>query len=462
MSDASPSRPRASILVVDDDAALADQLRWALAADHDVRVVNDAPAALAALKRAPPDLLLLDLCLPPRNTPEEGFDILRAARRSSSDPIIVVMSALEEREAAVRAVGEGAYDFFSKPFDLPSLRLVVRRALDRRTLERENQLLRAQLREFTPVEGLTGSSAALARLTDFIRRVADSSVTVYLEGESGAGKEVVARAIHRAGPRRDAPFVAVHCAALPETLLESELFGHEKGAFTGADEVRIGRFEAAAGGTLFLDEVGCLSSQTQVKLLRVLEERVVERLGAAGPRAVDFRLIVATNEDLEKKVQSGGFRDDLFFRIHVCPFRLPALRERREDIPALTNQFLRAAAERRGGAPRRLSAAAQAVLAARPWPGNVRELKNLLESVDLLVDKPVIDVADLPGVAGPGVHRLLLDRARAVGLKQAIEESEREALTEAIRQAAGAKAQAARELGLNPSQMKYLVQKHGL
>ncbi len=454
--------PRPSILVVEDDAELAEQLRWGLRGDQTVRVARDAARALAAVRRRPPDLLLLDLCLPPSQTSEEGFRVLRQVRATHPDVPVVVMSGLEGRDAAIQAVGEGAYDFFAKPFDLDTLRIVVKRAFERRALERENRRLREQLHGTLPIEGLACASPAMQRVADLVRRVADSCVTVFLEGESGVGKEVVARAIHAAGGRRDRSFVAVHCAALPETLLESELFGHEKGAFTGATAARPGRFEAAHTGTLFLDEVGTLPPATQVKLLRSVETRTVERLGARAPREVDFRLIVATNENLEEKVQRGEFREDLFFRIHVLPIRVPPLRERAEDIPLLAELFLKQAGDGLGVPPKRLTHAARLALAQRAWPGNARQLRNLMQSLALLVDGDTIDVGDLPEAIPLANGATLLERARAVGLKQALEDCEKELLQEAIRSAQGSKARAARELGIQPSQMKYLVQKYGL
>ena len=465
---------RPSVLVVDDDVHLAEQLRWALKDDHQVTVANDRVRGLAALAEVKPDLVLVDLCLPPGNVPDEGFRILNAARAAGRGTMVIVMSGLEEREAALRAVAEGAYDFFQKPFDLPTLRVVVDRALERQALEKENRRLREELRDRFHVDGIIGVSAPMQRVFDAVRRVADSPVTVCLTGESGTGKEVVARAIHYSGGRRDAPFVAVHCAALPETLLEAELFGHEKGAFTGAVTTRVGRFEAADGGTLFLDEIACLSLPTQMKLLRVLEERTVERLGSNRSRPVDIRLIAATNEDLEAKVRRGEFREDLFFRINVFPILIPPLRERREDIPLLAEHFLRRASEARGAAPKRFGAGVKEALAERTWRGNVRELLNLVETVALLSDGETIEFANLPpaavagrspGSASPppgGGGSVAGGDGAPVELKAALHAYERRLLVEAIERSRGVKAQAARELGLDPSQMKYLVRKHGL
>jgi len=462
---------RPSLLIVDDDVHLADQLRWALKDDHQVTVANDRVRGLAALAEVKPDLVLVDLCLPPDNVPDEGFRILNAARAAGRGTMVIMMSGLEEREAALRAVAEGAYDFFQKPFDIPTLRVVVGRALERQALEKENRRLREELRDRFHVDGIIGVGPAMQRVFDAIRRVADSPVTVCLTGESGTGKEVVARAIHYSGARREAPFVAVHCAALPESLLEAELFGHEKGAFTGAVTTRLGRFEAADGGTLFLDEIATLSAATQMKLLRVLEERTVERLGSNRARPVDIRLIAATNEDLEAKVRRGEFREDLFFRINVFPILLPPLRERREDIPLLAEHFLRRAGEARGASPRRFGAGVKEALAARNWRGNVRELLNLVETLALLSDGETIEIGNLPpgsasGGSADGAARTTDAPGGLAGapgdLKAALQAYERRLLVEAIERCRGVKAQAARELGLDPSQMKYLVRKHAL
>ncbi len=449
-------RDRPLLLVVEDDPRLAQQFHWALRQSYGLEGVGDRPAALEALERFRPDLVLLDLCLPPGNVPEEGFRILDAARATGAT--VVVMSGLEERQAALRAIDRGAYDFFQKPFDIDALRVVLARAVERRTIEAENRRLRDQLRERFQLEGMVGVSAPIRAVTTAVQRVADTGVTVILEGESGTGKELVARAIHYHSARRDGPFVALHCAALPESLLESELFGHEKGSFTGATATRIGRFEAASGGTLFLDEVGCLAPATQTKLLRVLEQRTVERIGSNRALPVDIRLVAATNDDLGAKVRRNEFREDLYFRIRVFPIRLPPLRERPEDVPLLAEHFLKLAAEARGAAPKALSAEAAEALRARAWPGNVRELRNVVDTLSVLTDGDTIALADIERVAAPGED----GGAGAVGFKAAIEAYERKVLVDAIQRARGVKARAARDLGLDASQMKYLTRKHGL
>ena len=426
---------RASLLVVEDDRLHADQLRWALGDDYSLRFAADRDAGLHALTESAPDLVLLDLCMPPEMTPEAGFAVLRAARTQHPDTMVIVMSALEEREPALRAIEEGAYDFFSKPIDVPTLRVVLARALERHGLARENRQLRQALERRFQVEGILGASPAMVRVFEAIRRVADSAITVTIEGESGTGKELVARAIHFASARRGGPFLAVHCAALPESLVESELFGHEKGAFTGADAPRIGRFEAARGGTLFLDEIATLPLPVQVKLLRVLEERVVVPLGSNEPRPIDIRLVVATNENLEAKVARREFRQDLLFRVRGFPIALPPLRERREDIPLLAEHFLRAAAERGGRAVKHLDAAARRALMSRRWPGNVRELLHVMENLTLTVDGDTIGPDDLP--PAPEALPPLDPGTDPTDFKAAVQRFERQLLEQAIAREGG-------------------------
>lgn len=453
---------RPSILIVEDDIQLAEQLRWSLKEEYSVRLAHEGDSALRQIKRFRPDVILLDLCIPPENTLEGGFRVLRAARRREFVAAVVVTSAIEEREAAIRAVAEGAYDFFSKPVDLAALRVVVARALERQALEAENRRLREQVQERYSIDGIVGVSPAMHTMLASVKKIMDSSVTVLLLGESGTGKDVIARAIHHNGARREGPFIPVHCGAFPETLLEAELFGHEKGAFTGASGARIGRFEAAHGGTLFLDEIGCLSPTTQMKLLRVLEARTVERLGSNKSRTVDIRLIAATNEDLEAKVASREFREDLYFRLKVYPIRMPPLRERRQDIPMLAEHFLKLIHEERGGPLRRLSPEAKRALASREWPGNVRELLNAVEAVAYTAEEEVIEPSDFPEARTARLSLPDLERAREVGFKAAVDEFEKDLLLEAIESAGGVKNRAARDLGLAPSQMKYLSRKHGL
>jgi len=451
---------RPSILIVEDDAQLAGQLKWALAKEYKVAHAGSRDSAIQSLRSGAPDLVLLDLCLPPGNVPDEGFRVLEEAKAKKLT--VVVMSALEEREPALRAIERGAYDFFVKPVDMHALRIVIHRALERQALERENRMLRERLRKGFKPGGLVGNSAAMREVYDAIHRVADSPLTVTIRGESGTGKSLVARAIHEAGVRSEKPFVPVHCAALPETLLEAELFGHEKGAFTGASHVRVGRFEAASGGTLFLDELGCLDQTIQIKLLRVLEERSVERLGANRSKPVDVRLIVATNENLEEKVRRRELREDFFFRVMVFPILVPPLRDRIEDVPLLAEHFLTELCEARGAPVKRLSEDARVELISHDWPGNVRELRNLIETAALVCDGETIGAEHLKRIPFRGRAEQARAGINGEGFKAAVEAYERQVLEEAIRAAGGVKAKAARALELDPGQMKYLVRKYDL
>jgi DNA-binding NtrC family response regulator len=451
---------RSRVLLVEDDPHLAEQFRWGLKDNFALVCAADGPAAKDALRVESPDLVLLDLCLPPSNEPEEGFGVLAEANKLGIP--VVVMSALEERTAALKAIDNGAYDFFAKPLDLAALRIVIGRALERQSLRQENRSLRRQLHETFQPGGIIGTSPPIMEVFESIRRVADSPVTVILQGESGTGKGLVARALHYNSLRSEGPFMAVHCAALPETLLEAELFGHVKGAFTGADCDRVGRFEAASGGTLFLDEISCLPPATQIKLLRVLEERSVERLGSNESRAFDVRLVVATNEDLEAKVERGEFREDFYFRIKVFPILLPPLRERGGDIALLADHFLSRICADRGLRTVRLTDAAREELARAPWPGNVRQLLNVVETMALLVQGEEIDRGDVRRAIPESDNGRSACADHSLTFKDAVASFERELLTDAIRKADGIKARAARRLGLDPSQMKYLSRKYQL
>jgi DNA-binding NtrC family response regulator len=456
------------VLLVEDDALLREQVRYGLGAQFDIAEADSPDSALAAMAERPADVILLDLKLRPQGNTEDGFGVLREVRRRMSDAVVIVLTGNREHEVRLRAIEEGAYDCFGKPYDLRELRLVVERSLERLDLERENRALRSQMVQQASFQNLIGCSQVMLRVFDTIRRIADHPATVLLLGESGTGKELVARAIHFQSGRRDRPFVPVHCSALPETLIETELFGHEKGAFTGAVAAREGRFERAHSGTLFLDEVSTLNPNVQTKLLRVLEEKEFERVGGRKPLQVDVRLIAASNEDLEGLVAQGRFREDLFFRLNVLPLRLPPLRERREDIPLLASHFLRQHCEQSRQPPRTFSPEAMERLLVYPWKGNVRELENLIQRVVLLADGTTINTEHLPphltGALPPAGANGLLSLAPLNGLTltQAVETYERELLRAALNRSHGVKTKAAQTLGLTKEQMKYLCRKHNL
>jgi len=450
------------ILVVEDDAFLLDQLGWALKGKFSMASARDAVEARAHLDAAP-DLYLFDLRLPPSNTVEEGFGLLREARRRDPDATVIVMSGETDRKEAQRAIELGAFDFFRKPVDASELLIILQRALERRRLLVENRALRINAAPAGVFDRLVGQSPPMRRLFEDIRRVAPTDATVLIVGESGTGKELVAHAIHDGSARAHRAFVAVNAAALPESLAESELFGHEKGAFTGAVSSRPGRFELASGGTLFLDEVGTLSAGIQAKLLRAIESREIERVGGRRTIPVDLRLISATNEDLESRVAQGTFREDLFYRINTVPLRIPPLRERLEDLGPLTDHFLKKLAARHGRPVRRLAPPALERLRRYSWRGNVRELEHVIEMLVLFSDTDEIGEDDLPRAlrVSPAEPPAAAGGA-SLSFARAVEGFERKLLTDAIAQAGGIKAEAARRLGLDANQIKYLCRKYGL
>jgi DNA-binding NtrC family response regulator len=448
------------ILIVEDDPFLLEQLGWALKGKFAVSSARDATQG-RALCEAQPDLYLFDMRLPPSGQVEEGLELLRHVRRRDPDATVVMMSGEGERRDALKAIALGAFDFFQKPIDTAELLVILERALERRRLLVENRELREAAREPAAADRLVGQSSSMRRLFRDVERVGASEATVLLVGESGTGKELVAHSIHAASPRRDRPFVAVNASAMPESLAEAELFGHEKGAFTGAVASRPGRFELARGGTLFLDEVGTLSAAVQAKLLRVLESREVERVGGSRTIPVDFRLVSATNEDLEARVAAGTFREDLFYRINTVAIPIPPLRERAGDIPLLADHFLQVFGARAGTPGKRLSKAALERLEAHPWRGNVRELQHAIEALVLFSDEEEIGEEDLPR-ALRSTRALPGPEAPAESFAAAVAAYERRLLSEAIAAAGGVKAEAARRLKLDANQIKYLCRKYDL
>ncbi len=453
------NRPLGRLLVVEDDPILLDQLTWALKGSFDVISASDADAG-RALFNSELDLFLFDLRLPPSGRVEEGFALLQEARRRNPDATVVVMSGEADRSAALHAIELGAFDFFRKPLDPAEVKIILKRALERRRLVVENQELREQARDQKSFDRLIGESPEMKRLFREIEQVAPSDATVMIQGESGTGKELVAHSIHERSPRAARAFVAINASGFPDTLAESELFGHERGAFTGAVTSRPGRFELAHGGTLFLDEIGTLSPAVQAKLLRVLETRELERVGGRRTVPVDFRLVTATNEDLEARVASGAFREDLFYRINTVPIRIPPLRDRGRDLQLLAEHFLARFSAKHGRGQKTLSPSALEKLQRHPWKGNVRELEHVIEMLVLFSESDAIEEEDLPRVfrsepARPG-------NEPSVRFSDAVREHQRRLLADAIERAGGVKAEAARQLGLDANQIKYLCRKHGL
>jgi two-component system, NtrC family, response regulator PilR len=453
-----------SILVVDDEQSMRELLEILLGkAGHEVTSVADAAGALARLAGAAFDLVITDL----RLGRGSGLDVLKAVKAASPATEVVVVTAFATTETAIQAMKAGAYDYVLKPFKVEELKLVVEKALEHRALLAENRALRHRVGEHRPGgEAILGASPAIGEVRELVEKVAPTRTTVLVMGESGTGKEVVARAIHDKGPRHDQPFVAINCGAIPEGLIESELFGHEKGSFTGAALQKQGLFEVAGSGTLFLDEVAELPQVLQVKLLRALQERKIRRVGGSADLAVAARIIAATNRDLSEEVKAGRFREDLYYRLNVIQVKMPPLRERREDLPLFLDHFLdRFAAEL--GRPRpAVSPEAQRLLLAYGYPGNVRELANVLERAVTLCDGGVIEAASLPpAVRGaaplpPGAGASV--PPEGLDLQAHLDAIERAILEEALGRTRGVKTEAARLLSLTFRSLRYRLAKFGI
>ncbi len=449
------------VLVVDDEPGVRESLRMLLRDECELVPTGSVDEALRALQSNPPDLVLLDLGLPGRS----GLEFLAELSADPDPPPVVVLSGLKTVSTAVEAMKRGAADYVTKPFEVEALRIKVRKLLERRQLEREVVMLRARLDPEERVGELLGASEPMQAVFHTIRRVATSPATVLIQGESGTGKELAARAIHALSRRAGGPFVAVHCGGIPDTLIESELFGHERGAFTDARDQRIGRFEAAQGGSLFLDEIGELALDAQAKLLRALQERVIERLGGNQPIPIDVRVLAATHRDLERAVREGRFREDLFYRIHVVPLTLPPLRDRSEDTKRLAHHFLALARDEARRGPTRIARDALLALERFAWPGNVRELRNVIERGVALAEGEVLELADLP----PAVVRAsrVQELRRAVGsgelaFEEASAQFETDLLREALEATGGNQTRAARRLGLTRRALKLKIDRYGI
>ncbi len=455
------SKPK--LLVVEDDAALCAQYRWSFSGWR-VVIANDRAQAEAAAAREEPAVALLDLGLPPdAEGVSEGFATLEALRRISPMLPVIVSSGQDQRENALRAIALGAYDFCPKPADLAVLRTVLDRALRLRELEEENLRLATAPRP-SPVRDIVTADEAMLKVCRTVERLASVSVPVLLLGESGTGKEALARALHEMGPRAKKEFVAINCAAIPETLLESELFGHEKGAFTGAVRQVIGRIEAANGGTLFLDEIGDLPAALQAKLLRFLQDQTFERVGGRSPIRVDVRVVSATNQPLEDQATEGRFRGDLLYRLNGVTIRIPPLRERGEDVLLLARWFLARESLALGRKSRGFDAGALGAIVVHPWPGNVRELQNRVRRAALMADGPLVTADDLE-LASPQPMRPVpveTDGEEAFDLRTVRLRAEREAIERALTRSKGSVAGAARLLGVSRPTLYGLLETHGM
>ena len=447
---------KARVLVLDDEPRMADIVGMVLGrSGHEVESFSEPEAALAALEARPADVLITDLRMPGI----DGLGVLKRARAQDPELPVILMTAHGSVPTALEAMREGAFDYVQKPFDNEELRTVVQRALDVTRLSRENRYLRSEVRSRYGPDGIVAESAGMRDALDLVKRAARSRSTVLVTGESGTGKELVARAVHFHSDRVGGPFVAVNCKALAAGVLESELFGHERGAFTGAERARPGLFERASGGTLFLDEIGEVDDAFQAKLLRVLQERVVQRVGGSDEIAVDVRVVAATARDLRKEAEAGRFREDLFFRLAVIPIQLPPLRERPEDVLALANHFLER--QRRDLERPELCFGGGALdhLRSHRWPGNVRELENVVERGSVLARGETIELEDLLLDAQPGAEAAagggeslqhVMDAAGAAHVKAVLAETE------------GRRAEAARRLGVDRTTLYRLLKKYGI
>ena len=443
------------ILVVDDEPTQLELVGGFLRKQgFEVAEAASGRVAVARFKQEPFDLVLTDQRMPDLS----GLDVLETVRAASPDTAVVIMTAYGTIETAVSAVKAGAADYLAKPLNLDELLHRIHQIQDRRRLLTENRELRAALAERHRVEGIIGESGPMQEVLSVVRRVASSDATVLIRGESGTGKELIAKALHYASPRAASALVKVNCAALAESLLEAELFGHEKGAFTGAVTARKGRFELADGGSLFLDEIGDLPPHLQVKLLRVLQEREFERVGSSRPIKVNVRLLAATHRNLETLVREGRFRDDLYYRINVVTIQLPPLRERREDLPLLIDHFLRAFADKNDKRIRGLTREAREALLRYDYPGNVRELENLIERAVVLTRDDVVGLMDLPLTLDPQAA----EPETGPGLVAAVEGLERRMIREALAKADGIQTRAAELLGIGERVLRYKLKKYGL
>jgi len=455
--------PEGTILVVDDDAVARDLLVEALRKEgYQVEAVADGAQAIERGRQKRFDVVLTDI----RMGSVGGIEVLREFKQLSPDTPIVLLTAFGSMEGAIEAIKQGAYDYLAKPFRKEEIKLVVRRSLDHGRLVQENARFREELRERQELSPLVGSSPLMLEVYKLVARVTAGKSTVLLEGESGTGKELIARAIHANSPRREKLFVPVNCAALPDTLLETELFGHEKGAFTGATGVKQGLFETAHDGTIFLDEIGDMGLALQVKLLRVIQEQEVRRVGGTGSVKVDVRIIAATNRDLASLVKEGRFREDLFYRLNVVRIGLPPLRERREDIPMLAHHFLRKFS---GGTTRPITGFvpdALALLQRYHWPGNVRELENAIERAVSLSHGPLVLPDDLPEAIRNAEAVSCEDAVgRDSGKKETLltlDEVEKRHLMRVLRETGGNKARAAKILGIDRRTLYRMAERFGL
>lgn len=452
-----------NILVVDDEESMRDFLGIVLKQEgHSVTMAEDGESAIRLIQKEAFDLVLTDVKMPKRS----GMEVLKAVKAASPDTLVLMITAFASTETAIEAMKEGAYDYLAKPFQIEEVKLIIRNALEKRRLRIENRLLKRKLKGFATIEDIVGRSGAMHSVFQVVRKVADTHSNVLILGESGTGKELVAQAIHSNSLRKDKPFVTVNCSTLPEPLLESELFGHMKGSFTGAYANKPGLFEVANGGTLFLDEIGDTPPAIQVKLLRVLEEKEFRRIGGTQNVHVDVRIIAATHKDLEKAVADGTFREDLYYRLDVIPIHLPPLRERLEDIPLLVTHFLTLMNSAFDKKIRAVTPEAMKVLQAHDWRGNVRELENVIERVvalttgETIEPKDVIECLQKPAMVKDFIPATL--PPEGVDLDKMMAGLEKTFLLKALDRTRWVKKEAARLLQLDMRSFRYRLEKHGI
>lgn len=456
---------KSRILVVDDEESIREFLEIMLKKEgYEITLAEDGQKAKDLLTKKNFDMIISDLQMPHVT----GIELLKHVKDSYPDTVFMMITAFGTTETAVEAMKMGAYDYITKPFKIDEVRLNIQNALRSRNLEVENRSLKKELVKENSFQNMVGNSQAMHQIFDLVKRVSQTPTNVLITGESGTGKEVVAKAIHYNGPLKDKPFITINCGAIPENLMESEMFGHKKGSFTGAVSDKAGLFEAADGGTLFLDEVGELPLTIQVKLLRAIQERVIRRVGATDDMKVDVRIIAATNRNLEEMVQKGGFRQDLFYRLNVINIKTPSLRERRDDVPLLANYFLKKYNERLNKNIGGVAAEAMEILKKYDYPGNVRELENLIERTVALEGGSMILPESLPPMVNtPSGRKMASSNEIEIGddgidLEKVMGQIEKELLIKAIHSAGGVKKRAAKLLHISFRSMRYRIEKYNL
>ena len=440
------------VLVVDDDQGIRDQLMWALKDSYEVLLAEDSPSAMEIIQEQKPQVIALDISLSPFTQNEEGFEVLRKTMELDPKSKVIMITGNETKHLALKAIKMGAYDYFTKPIDLQEIKVIINRAIYIRKLEQENELLLEKLQAERRFLDIIGSCPEMMKVFDIIGRVATTNATVLIYGQSGTGKELVAKAIHRQSLRNGKPFVPINCGAIPENLLESELFGYEKGAFTGAVGRRKGKFELANGGTIFLDEIAELSLALQVKILRFLQEREIERVGGREAIELDVRILAATNKDLQQAMEKGVFREDLFYRLSVVSIALPTLRERGDDITLLANSFLNQYNKEYGKKIKAFSAGALQELLVYEWPGNVRELENKVKRAVIMTRGNQVIPEDL--------DLQLSEKSGKLTLRQAKDRLEKKLIREALIKNRANVSRSARELDVSRATLYDLLEKH--